>query len=84
MAKWIKFEPFLHVEGRKTVIWRVISTSDIGVLLGDIRWYGRWRRYCFFPNNDLALVFEQDCLRDIAQFCEDQTKLHRQKPKAGD
>jgi hypothetical protein len=42
--------------------------------IGTISWYGTWRKYCLWPEPDT--VFEQVCLRDIAAFCEQQTKLH--------
>jgi len=51
--------------------WQV-ETKDGNGILGIVKWYPSWRRYCFFPERDT--VFEQDCLRDIAQFCETKTK----------
>lgn len=78
MSKWIRFVLDDHADPkRKTEQWHVVSTSEVGVVLGDIKWYGGWRRYCFFPNNDLLLVFEEDCLRDIADFCVLQTKHYK-------
>lgn len=73
MAKWIKFIDEKLSESGKTKIWRLVTISTFGVLLGEVRWYGPWRKYSFFPNRDLALVFEKDCLRDIADFCESET-----------
>ena len=48
-------------------------------LIGLVHWYGPGRKYCFFPIAET--VFEQVCLREIAAFCEDQTKLHRESKK---
>lgn len=76
-AKWIRFEKQPLPEGRKTDIWRVISTSRVGVLLGQVSWYVPWRKFCFYPNKALSLVFEEDCLRDIADFCVEQTQSRR-------
>ena len=77
-AHWIRFVLKDHVDPkRKTEQWIVISNSAIGVLLGEVSWYGPWRKYSFFPNRDLHLVFEQVCLRDIADFCERETKNYR-------
>lgn len=39
-----------------------------GGKLGTVKWYGRWRRYCFYP---CEATFSADCLRDIATFLED-------------
>lgn len=79
LPKWIRFEPVAVEPSRKTGIWKVVSTSEIGVLLGEVRWYGAWRKYSFFPNKALDLVFEKDCLRDIAQFCEDQNEFRKKE-----
>jgi hypothetical protein len=60
--------------GQKTGIWRVMA-QDNGAFLGKIKWFGRWRKYCFFPSGDT--VFEEVCLRDIAKFVESETRKHR-------
>ena len=68
--KWIDFLE-LPQETPKTRLWAVVSLEG-GVRLGRIRWYGPWRKYSFYP--EAATVFEKTCLRDIADFCEAQTK----------
>ncbi len=60
----------------KTKTWWVVNKYD-DVSLGNIGWFGRWRRYSFFPNPDT--VYEQVCLREIASFCEEQTEKHKEK-----
>jgi|SRR5690242_6889705 len=57
----------------KTSRWSVMAKAT-RAHLGEIRWFGRWRCYSFFPAADT--VFERACLRDIATFCEEQTKAH--------
>ena len=59
----------------KTKVWWVASRYEDG-RLGWIGWFGRWRKYSFFPASDT--VFEEDCLRDIADFCVRKTKEHRE------
>ena len=82
MSKWLEFsEPVLSKSG-KTQIWALYSAKDddgTDLWIGEIKWFGRWRKYALFPDRDT--VFEQDCLRDIAQFCEDKTKEHREAKK---
>jgi len=72
--KWIRIveQPS---EGRKTRIFYVHSKD--GGFLGEIKWYGAWRKYSFFPSP--RVVFEEDCLRDIAQFMEEASKKHKEK-----
>lgn len=73
--KHIKF-----IEGppkpKTKTFWVVNKYDDFP--LGSIGWFAKWRKYAFFP--DVETVFEQDCLRDIAAFCEELTTEHRRKP----
>lgn len=65
----------------KTAIWAVHASKD-GWPIGDVRWFGRWRCYAFYPAADT--VFEKVCLRDIARFVDEQTALHRgPRPDSG-
>lgn len=71
--KWIVFN--ICGDTGKTKMWEVVSKEG-GDRLGLVKWYPGWRRYCFFPAPNT--IFEQDCLRDIAQFCENRTAIHKQ------
>lgn len=71
----------------KTKVWSV-KAKDGNMFLGEIRWYGPWRRYCFVIDKlsfeDLGepikkLVYEWVCMRSIADFCEKMTKEQREK-----
>ena len=46
----------------KTEIWNILSKSS-GYILGQIKWYGSWRQYCFFPSGQC--VFNIQCMNDI-------------------
>ena len=63
----------------KTYVWDVVKNERSkergardadGMLheLGQVKWYGPWRCYSFFP--EAGTLFEKQCLRDIAAFCE--------------
>ena len=72
--KHIKF-----VEGPskpKTKTWWVVNKYD-DTHLGWIGWFVRWRKYSFFPKG--GTVYEKDCLRDIADFCEEKTIEHKNR-----
>lgn len=70
-AKWVKFEEQRVPETRKTRIFDVLAKQG-GETLGYVSWYAPWRRYSFTPSRPPTgyLVFESDCLRDIAAFCD--------------
>ena len=72
-GKWIKFI-LAPKQNPKTAIW-FVAAKDGGGMLGEIRWFGRWRRYAFYPQ--AATVFEPTCLRNIAQFIDNEMKLRR-------
>ena len=76
MSEWIEFVEAERLP--KTVVWYV-QTKDSRDVLGQVRWFGRWRKYAFYPYPET--IYEQDCLRQIAAFVETETKLHR---RAGD
>jgi len=62
MSKWLEFKEELETKTRRTKIINVISKSH-GDLLGEIRWFGRWRQYAFYPQPET--VFTPECMQDI-------------------
>lgn len=60
---------------RKTRTWEVRSVEH-GSLLGEVGWFGAWHGYVFAADSR-ACIFEQRCLRDIADFVERRTLDHR-------
>lgn len=70
----LTFDPLMVPPSRKTRQW---SVSCRGALLGRVSWYAQWRRYCFWPNVSTNILFDPSCLREIADFCEAQTKEHK-------
>lgn len=47
-----------------------------GSLVGYIKWWASWRQYCFFPLNS---IFDPKCLREVAEFCEQATSVHKSR-----
>lgn len=77
MAKFIDFVDAGQSESGKTLLWHVVPKDSVGGI-GLIHWYGPWRKYCFSPH--AKTVYEQQCLRDIADFCEQKTREHKATP----
>ena len=48
----------------KTDVWNVLSKSQ-GSILGQIKWFGRWRQYCFWPSPNT--IFNPECMADISK-----------------
>ena len=61
----------------KTKTWWVVSKYDGRPCLGVIAWFAQWRKYSFYPNADT--VYEEVCLWEIGEFCQAQTRLHKEK-----
>mgnify|MGYP001575296905 CR=1 FL=1 len=63
MSKWIE-----------THVWTVV-TKDGGVGLGEVKWFGRWHGYAFYPKPDM--IYDEACLRDVADFIKAQMDARR-------
>lgn len=63
-TRYITFTPG-HPHG-----W-VITNNRSGETIGYVVWYPAWRQYCF--RADLEAIWNKDCLRTIADFCERRT-----------
>lgn len=81
MPSFIKFTEIDLRDGRKTRVWAVM-TVDGRHCLGRIGWYAPWRKYSFITGGERyqheQVILEETCLRDIADFCQQQTGIHRQ------
>ena len=81
-CEWISIVLVGHTRTKKTHVWWVVTNTWSGsryktsILLGKIKWHTGWRRYAFYPEKDT--VFEQVCLRDIAEFIDDMMKEKKQ------
>jgi len=62
---------------RKTKIWFCYSKGRLH--LGVVKWWPHWRRYCFFPSQNL--LFDQNCLWNIADFIAKRTTEHKESKK---
>lgn len=69
-------EFFIVVEffSNKTHMYQLVNKLS-GDTIGTIKWYGAWRKYCFFPNNDT--VWDINCLNDITRLIKDITQQYK-------
>lgn len=65
-------------KGKKTDVFELIGQDGMSIL-GYIKWWGAWRKYCFFPQP--YMVFDHKCLTAIAELTVLKTKLHLQSNK---
>lgn len=81
MSKYIEFveKPSIST---KTKVWELVRKDNAENRLGLIGWYPAWRGYVFSPPINTHTFFERHCLRDIADFIEEQNGLHRAALKA--
>lgn len=61
----------------KTKVWIVNGSDDSP--LGQIRWYGAWRQYTFWPLG--GTILNATCLADIEKFTRGQTEAHLRSAK---
>ena len=62
-------------KGAKTRQFSVFSSSN-RALLGYVKWFSHWRKYCFYPLNSL---FDDQCLEQIVAFIKDATFFHKSR-----
>jgi len=65
-ANWIAFH--LYEDTGKTKKYLVVTKECFPKKLGEIKWFGKWRKYSFFPEPNT--IFENQCLNDIIKFIE--------------
>lgn len=66
-AKWIIFT--LTEDTGKTKKYFIFTKDTlVSTKLGEIKWFGRWKQYAFFPEPNT--IFEKQCLKDITVFLE--------------
>jgi len=82
MSAYINFEKQTRHKGWKTDWWKVWTggkdfdeEGEQYVELGIIKWWCGWRRYVFFPEE--GTFYEPGCLREMADFCEHETKAYK-------
>lgn len=63
MSKYLEFS--IIVRKPKTDIIGVWSKKS-GEILGEIKWFGRWGQYSFFPRSET--IFNTECLNDILKY----------------
>lgn len=74
LSKYLKFNRMPPPEGGSTQVWAVVSKSS-DAHLGLVKWYAKWRQYCFFPRQ--GTIWNPDCLDEVAAFTRAATKEHR-------
>lgn len=66
MSEYLSFEEDDHYEG-KTKRFMVVSKKRLNIL-GEIKWYGAWRQYTFWPIGDT--IWNTQCMKDIILFID--------------
>jgi hypothetical protein len=75
--KYLCFEELKTKTRTKQFIVKNIITGSV---LGYVKWYAPWRRYCFF-NNIYVLVFDAGCLSEIKDFIDKLMTERKKKTK---
>lgn len=73
-GKYIIFELAGHTA--KTEVYDILAKED-RFCLGQIKWHGPWRKYCFFPVGNA--VFENVCLGDIMTFISELMEKRKKR-----
>ena len=82
VEKYITIKKIGATESGKTFLFHVVNVRTKEIC-GLIKWYGGFRKYCFYPTDDF--LFDSDCLTLIAEKLSDLNTSHRKElcEKAG-
>ena len=75
-AKKCKANKNLHKKTTDYIV-RKDSRSSMAERLGMVKWYGAFRQYVFYPDNDT--VWSKGCLEIIEGFLDTVNKRYRRK-----
>lgn len=74
----VEFIDVSHLEA-KTGRWNVIGTAGDEDLLGVVKWRGAWRAYVFHAEPGSDPILASNCLRQLADFCDEKNAEHREE-----
>lgn len=66
---------FQHVGNTKSGKTKIVTVFNGTLSIGFIRWFSKWRRYCFFPKDEL--VFDSNCLTEITEQLKAMNEDHK-------
>lgn len=66
-------------EGKKLPQYVLCNKKDLFIHLGMIKWYGAWRKFCWFTDGIFDdIVFDSKCLNDIKGFLDELNKMYKE------
>ena len=74
-SKYVDFDELIW-GGKTTKAY--VRTKDETVI-GIVKWYPAWRRYCFFPDSET--LYDSQCMKDISAYIDELMEL-RNKERA--
>jgi hypothetical protein len=64
-----KYIHFVEIEKKKKTSVYSCRNNNSHQELGQVKWYGPWRQYCYFPT--VQAVYSSGCLADIESFMKE-------------
>lgn len=80
LEKYIEIREAGLSDTGKTAIWEVMNIRD-STLCGEVRWYGGFRKYCFYPADD-SMLYDSDFLRLVADHLDKVNREHGENLKS--
>lgn len=65
-SEYLTFAERNSSSGKTTVV--TIFSAHTGHVLGEIKWFGRWRRYAFYP--EPGTIWDVGCLETINEYVD--------------
>lgn len=74
-SKYMNFRRVVRGDRQTPIVY--VTSKSTGAPLGEIKWFGRWRQFCFYPVP--GCVFNRSCLNDIIKAIN-ELMAERNKP----
>jgi len=75
MNKYINFIEMNVIDSkRKTKQFYVKTIKEPSIVLGYILFFPQWRKYTYHTDKQINTILDANCLREIADFCEKETR----------
>ena len=76
-SRYLNFKEVGRTTSGITAIIEVANKS--GSVLGEVVWFGQWRKYCF--KTVQGIVLDEHCLYDIMKYIVEKTEDHKNSLK---
>lgn len=70
-----------NIAKQKTKLYTIVNNSNFQII-GKIKWYSGWRKYCFFP--ETGTLWDSKCLNELTVALENINSNYKNNKEESD